>query len=434
MIPLMKNAFLNESQTKSELSEFIALAPRLSMSEQCGNFERQFAAFQGSSYAVLYNSGASANLAMLQSLKNLGKIKDGDKIGFSALTWATNVMPVIQLGMRPVPIDCDPLTLNVMSYNLRSRLEETDIDVMFITNALGFVGDLDIICDICRQRNIILIEDNCEALGTELPAGKTGTFGLMSSFSFFVAHHMSTIEGGMVCTNDNELAQMLKIVRANGWDRNLEESEQRQWRAKYNIGSEFESKYAFYDLGYNLRPTEITGFLGCQQMQFLEGNIAARQANYIKLESVLRQNPELVSLYRSHISVLSNFAFPILCDNPKVRRQYVERFCQAGVEVRPMIAGNIQKQPFYKKYVQQEYDLPGTDKIHNCGFYCGNYPELTDDDIETLRTCLASGNQDDENSVASEYSKEFLAENQGSAFLAEDERVRLAGRKKKLVS
>lgn len=433
MIPLMKNAFLNESQTKRELSEFIALAPRLSMSRQCGNFEKQFAAFQGSSHAVLYNSGASANLAMLQSLKNLGRIKDGDKIGFSALTWATNVMPVIQLGMRPVPVDCDPLTLNVMSYNLQSRLEEMDIDVMFITNALGFAGDLDVICDICRKRNIILIEDNCEALGTELPAGKTGTFGLMSSFSFFVAHHMSTIEGGMVCTNDNELGQMLKIVRANGWDRNLEASEQRQWRARYNIGSEFESKYTFYDLGYNLRPTEITGFLGCQQMQFLEDNIAARQANYIKLESVLRQNPELISLYRSHISVLSNFAFPILCDNPEIRRQYAERFCRADVEVRPMIAGNIQKQPFYKKYVQQEYDLPGTDKIHNCGFYCGNYPELTNDDIETLCTCLASGNQDNEN-IESEYSKEFLVENQGGAFLTEDERVRLAGRKKKLVS
>jgi CDP-6-deoxy-D-xylo-4-hexulose-3-dehydrase len=336
--------------------------------------------------------------------------------------------------MHPVPIDCDPLTLNVMSYNLQSRLEETDIDVMFITNALGFAGDLDVICDICRKRNIILIEDNCEALGTELPAGKTGTFGLMSSFSFFVAHHLSTIEGGMVCTNDKELGQMLKIVRANGWDRNLEASEQQEWRAKYNIGSEFESKYTFYDLGYNLRPTEITGFLGCQQLQFLEDNIAARQANYIKLESVLQQNPELVSLYRSHISVLSNFAFPILCDNPKVRRRYVERFCQAGVEVRPMIAGNIQKQPFYKKYVQQEYDLPGTDKIHNCGFYCGNYPELTDDDIETLCICLASGNQDNEDSVASEYSKEFLVENQGGVFLAEDERVRLAGRRKKLVS
>ena len=434
MIPLMKNAFLNESQTKSQLSEFIALAPRLSMSAQCGNFEKQFAAFQGCRHAVLYNSGASANLAMLQSLKNLGRIKDGDKIGFSALTWATNVMPIIQLGMRPVPIDCDPLTLNVMSYNLQSRLEETDIDVMFITNALGFAGDLDVICDICRKRNITLIEDNCEALGTELPAGKTGTFGLMSSFSFFVAHHMSTIEGGMVCTNDNELAQMLKIVRANGWDRNLEAFEQRQWRAKYDIDSEFESKYTFYDLGYNLRPTEITGFLGCQQMQFLKDNIAARQANYIKLESVLGRNPELISLYRSHISVLSNFAFPILCGNEKIREQYIDRFLRADVEIRPMIAGNMQKQPFYKKYVQQEYDLPGTDKIHDCGFYCGNYPELTDDDIETLCTCLAPDNQDDEDSVESAYSKEFLMENQGGPFLTEDERVRLAGRKKKLVS
>jgi len=226
MIPLMKNAFLNEPETKRELAEFIVGAPRLSMSKKCSNFEKEFAAFRGSGNAILFNSGASANLAMLQSLKNLGRIKEGDRIGFSALTWATNVMPIIQLGMRPVPVDCDPLTLNVMSYNLQSRLEETDIEVMFITNALGFSGDLDIIRIICQQKGIILIEDNCEALGTELPAGKTGTFGLMSSFSFFVAHHMSTIEGGMVCTNDNELAQMLKIVRANGWDRNLQAIEQ----------------------------------------------------------------------------------------------------------------------------------------------------------------------------------------------------------------
>ena len=428
----MKNAFLNEPRTKKELAEFIVQAPRLSMSQQCQNFEKQFAAFQGAKEAVLYNSGASANLAMLQSLKNLGRIKDTDRIGFSALTWATNVMPIIQLGLRPVPVDCDPLTLNVMSHNLLRRLEETDIEVMFITNALGFAGDLDVIQNICRQRDIILIEDNCEALGTELPEGKTGTFGLMSSFSFFVAHHMSTIEGGMVCTNDNELTQMLKIVRANGWDRNLQSSEQQKLRTKHNIGSEFDAKYAFYDLGYNLRPTEITGFLGSQQLQFLKDNIAARQANYIKLESVARQNAELITLNRSHISLLSNFAFPILCANEKIREKYIERFFQADVEIRPMIAGNIQNQPFYKKYVHQKYELPGTDKINNCGFYCGNYPELTEADIQTLCICLTGSSQDSQSSAANQYSREFLEENKikGGGLLTDDQRVGNAKRKK----
>lgn len=389
MIPLMKNAFLNEYETKEELAKFILQAKRLSMDEQCAGFEEEFAAFQGAKEAVLFNSGGGANLALLQTLKNLGKIKDGDKVGFSALTWSTNVMPIIQLNLQPVPIDCDPTTLNVMSYNLKEQLEDVDIQALFITNAIGFAGDLDVIQQICRERNIILLEDNCEALGTELPAGKTGTFGEMASFSFFVAHHMSTIEGGMVCTEDEEFAEMLRIVRANGWDRNLNANQQHKWRKKYSLHSEFDAKYTFYDLGYNLRPTEITGFLGRYQLQFLKENINVREENYMLMESVVKENPDLVVFDHSHISVLSSFAFPVLCQSEELRDKYFAQFSGAGVEIRPMIAGNIQKQPFYKKYVSKLYELPGTDKVHKCGFYCGIYPELTETDLQLLCSCLS---------------------------------------------
>lgn len=388
MIPLMKNAFLNENETKKVLAKFILKARRLSMHEQCARFEEEFATFQAAKEAVLFNSGSSANLAMIQTLKNLDKLKEGDKVGFSPLTWSTNLMPIIQLGLQPVPIDCEPTTLNVMSHQLKKRLEDTDIQAFFITNALGFAGDLDIIRQICNERKIIFFEDNCEALGTELPAGKTGSFGVMASSSFFVAHHMSTIEGGMVCTNDEELAEMLRIVRANGWDRNLTANQQNKWRKKYNISSEFEAKYTFYDLGFNFRPTEITGFLGRYQLQFLKDNNAIREKNYITLESVVKENPDLVALDRSHISLLSNFAFPVLCKTPEIRERYLARFSNAGIEIRPMIAGNIQKQPFYKKYISKIYELPGTEKIHECGFYCGNYPELTETDIQTLTSSL----------------------------------------------
>ena len=388
MIPLMKSSFLNEVETRQELSKFVIHAKKLSMDEQCAKFEEEFAAFQGSKRAVLFNSGSSANLAMFQCLKNLGKLEDGDKVGFSALTWSTNIMPLLQLGLRPVPIDCEPTTLNVMSYNLQKRLEGTDIKTLFITNAIGFAGDLDAIRRICEERRIILIEDNCEALGTELISGRTGSFGEMASFSFFVAHHMSTIEGGMVCTDDEELAEMLVIVRANGWDRNLKAFQQHKWRAKYNVNSEFDAKYTFYDLSYNLRPTEITGFIGRYQLKFLKDNIIKREKNHNTLESVVEENPDLVTLDRSHISLLSGFAFPVLCKGPELRELYLAQFSGAGVEIRPMIAGNIQKQPFYTKYVSKLYDLPGTDKIHDCGFYCGNYPELTDADLQTLSSCL----------------------------------------------
>jgi len=388
MIPLMKNAFLNEYETKQALSNFILQASRLSMSQKCAGFETEFSKFQQSEYAVLFNSGGSANLALLQALKNLGKLKEGDNIGFSALTWSTNVMPIIQMGFIPVPIDVRSETLNVMSDALEKCLANDDLKAVFVTNALGFAGDLDNIKKICGDRNIILIEDNCEALGTEIGGCKTGTFGVAASFSFFVAHHMSTIEGGMICSDDEELIEMLRIVRANGWDRNLNNNQQHKWRKQNNIKSEFQAKYAFYDLGYNFRPTEITGFLGLYQLQFLNENIEKRKANHMELEEIIKDNDELILLDHSHISKLSPFAFPVLCKTPELKEKYIAQFSGAGIEIRPMIAGNIQKQPFFSKYVQENYELPDTDKIHDCGFYCGNYPELSQDDLETIKSCL----------------------------------------------
>lgn len=388
MIPLMKHTFLNENQTKKELADFIAKSDRLSMGPICANFEKKFANSQGAKHAILFNSGASANLALMQALRNLGRLKQQDKVGFSALTWSTNVMPIIQLGFDPVPVDCEIRTLNVSSQTLENRLKETDLKALFITNALGFTGDLDKIKKLCVKKKIILIEDNCEALGSELPSGKAGTFGLAASYSFFVAHHMSTIEGGMLCTSDDELAEMARIVRANGWDRNLTPEQQEKWRKKFKVNNEYESKYVFYDLAYNLRPTEITGFLGIQQMQYLEENIKKRQKNYRILESVVEKNKELIPFDTSHMSLVSSFAFPIICRDAKAMQKYLLRFFEAEIEIRPVIAGNIQKQPFYTKYVKTFYDLPNTDFIHNHGFYCGNYPELGKEDLKIIMDCL----------------------------------------------
>ncbi len=388
MIPLMKSTFLNEKETLKDLANYLLQADKLSMGKQCALFEKEFSEFQGSKDAILFNSGGSANLAMLQALKNLGKLKSGDKIGFSALTWSTNVMPIIQLGFIPVPVDCDPITLNVMSSNLLKRLDETELQAFFSTNVLGFAGDLGIIRDICNKKGIIFIEDNCEALGTNLTDGKTGSFGSMASFSFFVAHHMSTIEGGMVCTSDEDLSDMLKIVRANGWDRNLSAAKQHAWRKKHHIESEFLAKYTFYELGYNFKPTEIIGFIGKKQLKLLDENISKREKNYSQLESVVKTNSDLIMIDRSHISLLSSFAFPVLANNKELRDYYVSQFSGAGVEIRPMIAGDMQSQPFYKKYVSQVYDIPGTSQIHDSGFYCGNYSELTNQDIQTISSCL----------------------------------------------
>jgi len=254
------------------------------------------------------------------------------------------------------------------------------------------VNDMDAwvaaIKELCDKNGIVLIEDNCESLGTSLPEGKAGNFGLGSSFSFFVAHHMSTIEGGAACTDDDDLEEMLRITRANGWDRNLGFARQRKLREKHAVKNEFEAKYTFYDLAYNLRPTEITGFIGLTQLRFLEENCRIRQKYYLELEAEVVNNPDLIPIKHGHLSFLSSFAFPVICKTKELRARYIEQFSGAGVEIRPVIAGNIQRQPFYIKYVKESYPLPGADFAHECGFYFGNYPELNTADLDMLKSCL----------------------------------------------
>lgn len=383
-IPLMRHAFINETETLRELSAWLASAPpRLSMGEQCAEFERQFAQWQGRKHAVLFNSGSSANLAIWQALHNEGLRKA--RVGFSALTWATNVMPLMQLGYTPLALDVDPLTLNLTAEILEEWID--DIHALFITNALGYLPDLDNILHLCAEHGVTLIEDNCESLGSALPAGRAGNFGRAASFSFFVAHHMSTIEGGMTCTDDDDFADMLRMVRANGWDRNLSSKQKLSLRTAFDVDA-FDAPYTFYELGYNLRPTEITGFLGCAQLKHLDTNIERRIEIFKALEEIAVPNPDFLSLYHGHMSKLSPFAFPVVCVDRITRNRYIQRFEAAGVEVRPIIAGNITRQPFYRRAHPLMVDLPGADAVHDCGFYFGVYPEMTKDDIRTLRGCL----------------------------------------------
>lgn len=388
MIPLMKSTFLNEHETKKALAEFILQANKLSMDAKCLEFEQKFSVKQQCKHSILVNSGASANLIILQSLLNLGRLKVGDKVGFATVTWSTNVMPIIQLGLIPVPIDCEPNTLNCMSHNVETCNEKEKLNAFFVTNVLGFAGDLNNIKEYCNKNDILLIEDNCESLGTIVNGVKTGNYGVASSFSFFVSHHMSTIEGGMVCTNDDELAEMLIIVRANGWDRSLSAFQQRTLRKKHNIESEFESKYIFYDLAYNVRPTEITGFLGVEQLKYLDENIKKRQENYLFIKEIVKNHEDFIALNDSYIDFLSIFAFPFICKTKELREHYIREFAVAGIELRPMIAGNMANQPFFKKYINKMYDLPGADILHNQGFYCGNYPELTINDLQVIENAL----------------------------------------------
>lgn len=279
MIRLIKSTFYKEKVTKQRLSNFIQNSNHLSFDKVCESFEQQFSEWQGRKECILLNSGSSANLAIIQALLNLNKLKKGDKVGFSAVTWSTNVMPIIELGLVPVPIDVELDTLNVSKRTVKQCLQKHSLKALFLTHLLGFCDDIDLIALFCKDKKILLIEDTCESLGSVYKGKKLGNFGFASTFSFYVGHHMSTIEGGAVCTDNEDLATMLRLVRAHGWDRNLTFAKQESIRKKFHLNSSFYNRYTFYDLGYNLRPTEITGYLGKIQLKYLPEIIKKRQKN-----------------------------------------------------------------------------------------------------------------------------------------------------------
>ena len=387
MIKLIKSTFYKESEIKKQLTKFINSAKQLSFGLECKKFEENFAKYQERKYSVFFNSGSSANLAIIQTILNLGWVKKGDKVGFSAVTWSTNVMPLIQLGLKPVPVDVELDTLNVSSQKLIECLERCQLKMLFVTNLLGFCDDIDQIEKICRRKKIILIEDSCESLGTIYKGKKLGNFGLASTFSFYVGHHLSTIEGGMVCTDDSNIAMMLKIVRAHGWDRNLDLLDQKKLTETFKIESAFYDRYTFYDLGYNLRPTEIQGFLGNRQLRYTEEINRKRNKNFLKLARLIYKQPEkYYSIRFSHINFISNFAVPLVCKSKKIKDFLIKK-CKNKVEIRPIVGGDMTKQPFFKKHVKNFVNfLRGSNAsiIDKQGLYFGNNPELTNKEIEEL--------------------------------------------------
>ncbi|MEW6408115.1 MAG: DegT/DnrJ/EryC1/StrS aminotransferase family protein [Patescibacteria group bacterium] len=381
MIKLIKSTFYKEQDTKNKLCEFISSAEMLSMGRECRKFEEKFAKKQGRKFAVFVNSGSSANLVLLQALMNLGRFKKGDKVGVSALTWGTNVMPVIQMGLLPVAIDCEIDSLNVSSNALEKRIEE--LKGFFLTNALGFSHDIAKIKDICDKKGIVFIEDNCEGLGSKTNGVLLGNFGLASTFSFFVGHHISTIEGGMICTDDEELYFALITARAHGWDRNLPVSAQQKLRNYHDI-EEFYSKYVFYELGFNIRPTEISGFLGNIQIDYWDEIVSGRQDNFKIFQEAEEKNDDFLTIKAGHMDIVSNFAMPVICKNRDDLEKYKNRFFDNNIEIRPIIAGDITKQPFYKKYVSSSNNCPNAQFIHKNSFYFPNNPELDSDELNLL--------------------------------------------------
>lgn len=388
-IPLIKKSFYNEEKTKDKLCVFIKRAKKLSMGAQCREAEEKLAEYSDRKYCKLFNSGSSADLVMVQAYLNMGVLKKGDGVGFSALTWATNVMPLIQLGLKPVPIDIDVETLNVSSEKLEKCIKQHHIKALFLTNALGFCGDIDKIKKVCRERKILFFEDNCESFGSKYKNVLLGNFGDASSCSFFVGHHLSTIEGGCVLTDNYELNKMLALVREHGWNRGLSPKEKEELHKTHGIKPDLYQKYVFYDLAYNLRPTEITGFLLKENLRYADEIIKRRQSNFLDIYEYIQEKMtgEIYPLDFSNLTTLSNFAVPIVCKSAKMYKNLVDKFTEKQIEIRPIISGNILRQPFFKKYgfTYNLNDYPNAEIVHELGFYFGNNPDMTEKELAYIK-------------------------------------------------
>ena len=246
------------------LIEWLKEYPRLTKGPKTLEFESKWSKWLGTKYSVFVNSGSSANLLMLYALKILNKMKN-NKVCVPALCWATDLSPVIQFDMNPLLIDCNLDNLSIDLNHLEEVFKVESPSVLILVSVLGLSPDMDLITNLCKKYDVILIEDNCESQGTKFKGVKLGNFGLMSSFSTYFGHTMSTIEGGVITTNDEEMYHTLLQLRSHGWDRDLPESKQKELRKEWEV-SDFSALYTFYMPGFNLRSTDLQAQLGIQQL------------------------------------------------------------------------------------------------------------------------------------------------------------------------
>jgi CDP-6-deoxy-D-xylo-4-hexulose-3-dehydrase len=251
MIPLTKDTIDNHDI--DALIQWLKTYPRLTKGERTLEYEKQWSEAIGCKYSVFVNSGSSANLLMLYSLIEAGLLARGDKVIVPAVSWSTDLAPLIQLGLEPLLCDCNLDNLSVDLEHLISLILKEKPKALLLVSVLGLVPDMKAINEICNKNNVILLEDVCESLGSRFEDKCLGTFGFMSSFSTYFGHHISTIEGGMICTNDRKIFNLLKSLRSHGWDRDMDIEVQNKVRQKYLIENDFDSLYKFYHFGFNFR-------------------------------------------------------------------------------------------------------------------------------------------------------------------------------------
>jgi CDP-6-deoxy-D-xylo-4-hexulose-3-dehydrase len=356
-----------------KLIDWLKTYPRLTKGPVTLELEEKYSNWLGRKYSVYVNSGSSANLIMLSALQQ-GKYLKNNKVVVPSVAWATDLAPVMQLGLKPILCDSNKRDLSVDLVHLEKIFKEESPSTLMFVSVLGLVPEMGKVVELCEKYDVILLEDTCESMGCKYKQVKLGTFGKMSSFSTYFGHHISTIEGGFVSTDDKDLYDILISIRAHGWDRDLDTEKQIELQRDWDV-STFNALYTFYYQGFNVRATDLQAYIGLSQIDKLDGWGLKREYNYLTYQKLVKNNYWKPSTELSDFN--SNFAYPVIHPN---RDKIVKELEKNGVEVRPMICGSMGTQPFYvKEYGKLE--LPNVTEIDRYGFYVPNNPHITDDEI-----------------------------------------------------
>jgi len=348
------------------------------MGEKVKEFEMKFASYNGSRYAVMVNSGSSANLLAIATLCTRGDLKRGDEVIVPAVSWSTTYCPLQQYGLKLKFVDINIKTLNA-DINAIEQAISSKTKAIFAVNLLGNPNDYQRLLKICENKKVLLIEDNCEALGGKYNNKFTGTFGLLGTYSTFFSHHISTMEGGLVCTDDEELYHMMLSLRAHGWTRDLPDNTT-LYKKQKNM---FYEAFNFILPGYNLRPLEIEGAIGVKQLERVPQILKNRRENALLFVKLFSQNASIQ--IQKEVGESSWFGFSILLKGKleNKRDSIVLLLQQHGIEVRPIVAGNFTKNAVIKYFDYEIFDnLKNSDFLHDNGFFIGNHSRSIVDELK----------------------------------------------------
>ncbi len=358
-----------------------------SMGEKVAEFESDFAKYLATKYCVMVNSGSSANLLMVAALfyREHGRLHRGDEVIVPAVSWSTTYYPLHQYGLKLKFVDIDARTLNYDLTQLAAAVSDQTRLIMAV-NLLGNPNDFAAIEAIIAGRNIILIEDNCESLGAIYQGRQAGTFGLMGSFSAFFSHHISTMEGGMVVTSDEELYHIMLSMRAHGWTRNLPKHN-KVCGTKSDVA--FDESWRFVLPGYNLRPLELSGALGIEQLRKLPGFVKARRENAKKYRELMRDQTYFQTQLETGESSWFGFSLVVKENAPFGRQEVIQVLEENGIETRPIVAGNFVNNDVMRWLDYSIHgELKNADHIDRNGLFIGNHHYALDGEFDLLTDAL----------------------------------------------